>query len=105
MEYQAEITFNNGKTLRSDVIYVPIEKVNGAILYPNPVTDESDLNILSAGGDRIFIILDGSGRKLYEGELQAIESAVDIVNLPAGIYFYKLLSAGRVTDAGRFIKY
>ncbi|HEY5691554.1 MAG TPA: S8 family peptidase [Cyclobacteriaceae bacterium] len=105
MAYEAEITFNDGKTFRSDVIYVPIEKVDGAILYPNPVSDESDLNILSAGSNRIFMILDGSGRKVYEGKLQTIESSVDIINLPAGIYFYKLLTAGMVTDAGRFIKY
>ena len=105
MMYQAEIRFTNGKTILSDIISVPIEKVGGAILYPNPVTDDSDLNILTDGESKTFIILNASGQKLYEGEIEGIESSVDIVNLPTGLYFYQLRTEGKVTDAGRFVKY
>jgi hypothetical protein len=31
--------------------------------------------------------------------------AIDVINLPAGMYVYHLLSQGSVTDTGRFIKY
>ncbi len=105
MMYQAEIRFTNGKTIVSDIINIPIENVDGAILFPNPVSDDSDLNILTNGESKIFIILNTAGQEMYHGEIEGVEFSVDIVNLPAGLYFYQLRTEGKVTDAGRFVKY
>lgn len=105
MTYQAEITLSNGKTILSDSIGIPIEENGKAILYPNPISDQSDLNILSAGDGKMFRILDAWGRLVYEAEINTTETSLDIVNLPTGMYFYQLLSADGVTDSGRFIKY
>ncbi len=104
MAYQAEITFRNGKKIFSDVAEVVIEEKGRAILYPNPVTANSDLNILSAGGVT-FKVLDQLGRLVFEKKLINVEEVVDLINLPTGLYFYQLLSNEGVTDKGRFIKY
>lgn len=105
MTYQAEITLQNGVKILSDIIEIPIEEKGKAILYPNPITTDSDLTILSEGGGLQFRILDLYGRTLYEKELDLVMDAIDVVNLPAGMYVYQLLSQGNVTDIGRFIKY
>ncbi len=104
MAYQAEITFRNGKKIFSDVAEVVIEEKGRAILYPNPVTTNSDLNILSAGGVT-FKVLDQLGRLVFEKKLIKVEEVIDLINLPTGLYFYQLLSNEGVTDKGRFIKY
>lgn len=105
MTYQAETTLRNGVKIFSDIIEVPIEEKGKAILYPNPVTTNSDLTILSEGGGLQFRILDLYGRVLFEKELDLVMDAIDVINLPAGMYVYHLLSQGNVTDTGRFIKY
>lgn len=105
MTYQAEITLGNGVKIFSDIVEVPIEEKGKAILYPNPVTANSDLTILSEGGGLQFRILDLYGRVLFEKELDLVMDAIDVINLPADMYVYHLLSQGSVTDTGRFIKY
>lgn len=105
MSYQAEITLRNGSKILSDIMDVPIEEKGKAIVFPNPVTSSSDLSILSEGGGLTFKILDLYGRVLFEKELELVMDAIDVVNLPAGMYIYHLLSQGSITDTGRFIKY
>ena len=105
MAYQTEITFANGTTLLSDIVEVFIEEKGKAILYPNPVTVNSDLNILSEGGGLTFRIRDLLGSIVFERKLDLAVDAIDLINLPSGLYFYQLLSQEIVTDAGRFVKY
>ena len=105
MAYQTEITFANGTTLLSDIVEVFIEEKGKAILYPNPVTVNSDLNILSEGGGLTFRIRDLLGSIVFERKLDLAVDAIDLINLPSGLYLYQLLSQEIVTDAGRFVKY
>jgi hypothetical protein len=103
--YQAEIFFNNGLTMFSDSIEIPIEGKGKAIVYPNPVSSSSsDLNIIS-DGTGTFRVLDVYGRILIEKNIELFEDAVDVVDLPRGFYLYQLLSGDQVTDTGRFVKY
>lgn len=105
MTYQAKIFFNNGLTILSDSIEIPIEGKGKTIIYPNPVSsNDSDLNIISAGTGT-FRVLDVFGRVLLEKNIKSFEDAVDIVDLPHGLYIYQLLSNGQATDTGRFVKY
>jgi len=105
LTYQAEIVLQNGSKIQSDLIDIFIEEKGRAIIYPNPVTSSSDLTILSAGGGLKFRILDLLGRTIIEKELELVEDAIDVVRLPAGVYLYHVVSSGRVTDTGKFIKY
>jgi hypothetical protein len=105
MSYDAEVFFKNGLKTYSNVVDVPIEEKGKALLYPNPVSSESDLNIISAGGGLKFRILDLYGQILFEKELELFEDAIDVIGLPSGLYIYQLLSGDHVNDTGRFIKY
>jgi hypothetical protein len=64
----------------------------------------SDLNIISHGTGT-FRVLDVFGRVLIEKNILLFEDALDVVDLPRGLYLYQLLSNGQVTDTGRFVKY
>lgn len=104
MSYQVEIVFKNGTNLFSEVIEIPIEEKNKAIIYPNPVSDSDYLTVLSSGDGVRFQILDVFGRTLFEKEINIVADAIDIVGLPRGVYFYRLFSKESITDTGRFIK-
>jgi len=105
MIYQAEIILQNGIKIVSDLIEIIIEEKGKVIIFPNPVTSNSDLTILSEGGGVKFKILDLFGRVLFEKELILVMDDIDVINLPAGVYVYHLLSNETVTDTGRFVKY
>ncbi|MDZ4716010.1 MAG: S8 family peptidase [Cytophagales bacterium] len=105
MTYQAEIVFQNGNRLMSPPAVVTIEEKGKAILFPNPVSQNDDLHILSEGGGQLFRILEPLGKTVFEKELHLVLDAIDIGELPVGMYYYQLVSQGKVTDTGRFIKY
>jgi hypothetical protein len=105
LEYEAEITLTDGSKVKSDVAQVRVEEKDKLLLYPNPVTSSEDLNILSSGGGKKFLVLDMMGKRLAEMELQEIEESIDLVSLPIGVYIYQLFSAtGVLLDSGRFLK-
>ncbi len=105
LEYEAEITLADGGKIKSDIASIRVEEKNKLLLYPNPLTSSEDLNILSSGGGKKFLVLDMMGKRLAEIELQEIEESIDLVSLPIGVYVYQLFSpTGVLQDSGRFIK-
>ncbi len=105
MTYQAQLFFKNGLSIFSDAIEIPIEEKGKIILYPNPVSaSSSDLNIISEGSGT-FRVLDVFGRTIIEKNIQLFDDVIDVVTLPSGLYIYQLMSNGKVTDTGRFVKY
>jgi hypothetical protein len=105
MTYQAELSLKNAAKILTQTASVNIENKGKAILYPNPVTDASDLNILTEGTGQGFRILNAMGQVVYETVLDKVEGAVDLVNLPAGMYIYQLFNGNSMTDSGRFVKF
>jgi hypothetical protein len=103
--YEAEVMLKSGAKVNSDLAEVRVEEKGKLLLYPNPVTSNEDLNILSSGGGRKFRVLDLMGKLLAEVDLQEIEEAIDLVNLPTGVYVYQLFTPnGALQDSGRFMK-
>jgi hypothetical protein len=104
MVYQAELIFKNGANLLSDVSEVPIEEKGKAIIYPNPVTTENYLNILSEGGGLQVRILDCFGRALMVKTLELVIESIDISDLASGFYFYQIADQGKINVTGKIIK-
>jgi hypothetical protein len=105
MTYQAELSMKNGTTILTSMVSLNIENKGKAILYPNPLTDASDLNILTEGTGQGFRILNAMGQVVYETVLDKVEGAVDLVQVPAGVYIYQLFNGKAMTDSGRFVKF
>lgn len=104
MVYEAELVFKKGKSLLSDVSEVPIEEKGKAIVYPNPVTSENYLNILSAGGGLQIRIQDCFGRALMVKALELVVESIDISDLPSGLYLYQIVDQGKINVTGKIIK-
>jgi len=85
-------------------VEVPIEEKGKALLYPNPVTSESYLNILSTGGGLSIRILDCFGRALIIKTLVLVIESIDISDLASGLYFYQIEDQGKVNVTGKIIK-
>ena len=92
MSYQAEIIFKNGTKIVSDKVSIVLEPKGKALLFPNPVTSNDDLSILSAGDGSKLRITDLLGRLVYEKLLNEIQEPIDVLNLPTGFYLYQLIS-------------
>lgn len=105
LTYQAQIFLKNGSTILSDAVDITVEEKGKAILYPNPVTNESDLKIISEGGGIKFRIADWLGRVIFETKLELVQSSIDTNALSPGLYLYQLINGSGVTDTGRFVKY
>jgi len=104
MLYQAELSFGNGAKLLSDISEVPIEEKGKALLYPNPVTGENYLNILSAGGGLKIRILDCFGRTIAIKQLNLVIESLDLGELSSGLYFYQIEDDGNINVTGKIIK-
>jgi hypothetical protein len=105
LTYQAELFLKNGLTILSDAIDITVEEKGKAILYPNPLTNDSDLKIISEGDGVKFRIADCLGRIVFETTLELVQSSIDANVLPPGLYLYQLIRNSEVTDTGRFVKY
>ncbi|MBK5279940.1 MAG: S8 family peptidase [Bacteroidia bacterium] len=101
--YQAKISFKNNATLLSDPAELIIESLGKAILWPNPVTSDDYLNIISEG-NVTFQIINQVGQIVYDKELTVLKNELDIDLLPAGFYIYQLLIGKTIKDTGRIIK-
>ena len=105
MSYQAEITFESGTKLLSEIAQVIVEETGNAILYPNPVSSNQDLTFLTEGGGIKLRIVDLLGKVIFEKVLQNVNESIDVVNLTNGLYLYQLFSSTRAfTGGGKFIK-
>ncbi|NER12323.1 S8 family serine peptidase [Leptobacterium flavescens] len=100
--YRATIILEDGTRIQTDPaeIFIPME--NTLILFPNPISAGSDLNVISIGADQTFEIVDLSGRVVEKGEISFINELVDI-ELRPGFYIFRTIRDGRTVEARKFI--
>jgi hypothetical protein len=103
LTYQVKIVFKNGPPLLSDTIELIIESQGKVVVWPNPVTQNDYLHIIS-DGNSTFRILSPLGEIIYEQKLTLFKDEIDIESLPTGLYFYQLLNGATILDTGRIIK-
>jgi hypothetical protein len=82
-----------------------IESEGKAVLFPNPVTNDSDLTVVTEGGGLKFKILDYQGKLLSSHDLELRIEQFDVSKLIPGLYMFQLENTDNdVIDSGRFIK-
>jgi hypothetical protein len=104
--YYANIKLESGSEITSSPSFVYNEKVDQAILFPNPTIQGDDyLNILTSGSGQLIQIIDRSGKVIIEKELFERVDFVIIKDLRQGLYFYRLWEGDEAINSGKFIKY
>jgi len=72
---------------------------SNVIVYPNPATDFVSFSQV-ASGSRV-VLTDIMGRIQRNVTLSGENSTVNVSDMPAGLYLYKLVSNGKVTATGK----
>jgi hypothetical protein len=104
IQYQAEVTLKNGVVIRSSNVEVIIETKNKAVVFPNPITDNETLNILTEGQGLTLEIINNIGQLVLFANLELTLDVLDLSKLPTGMYLYKLIRNGSILDTGKIIK-
>lgn len=73
------------------------------VLSPNPVTNSAILQIPEESGIDQLVILDASGRKLVESKIETSTYPINGELYASGLYFYQVLSEGRLLKTSSFI--
>ncbi len=87
VSYYAIVTLNDGTTIRTNEIkfFVPGEAV--FVVYPNPLENGDELNIISKGDDLDFYMFNMSGQKIVQDKLIQFQDRLEFPRLARGVYF------------------
>jgi hypothetical protein len=105
MIYEAEVTLANGAVIRSGKSGVWIETKGKAEVFPNPITDNGQVTVLSEGGGVSIRIMDDLGRTMLTQILLERTETIDLSGVKKGLYLLQLFDTnGKVTWRSRIIK-
>ncbi len=84
--------------LGSKALAVDSHKLTGFSMYPNPATDQVNLNLRKTGNQVHVMVYDIMGRRVltkdYEG-FSGFQQSINVANLTSGIYFVKITTDGK----------
>jgi len=72
---------------------------NKVMVYPNPATDFVTFSAATTGSK--LTLMDITGRIQRNLTLSSDNSTVNVSDLPAGLYLYKIVSNGKITTTGK----
>jgi hypothetical protein len=102
-EYWVEVVLQSGVKILSQPVPIIIEKAGAAVLWPNPVTNDDYLKIISSGKGELRLT-NSMGQILFSKNLTLLEDELDLNGLMPGLYLYQILDETGVTSTGRIIK-
>jgi hypothetical protein len=103
--YRARIEFDNGQSLVSKVDTVFYLTKTLALVFPNPMKQNGELNICTQydrGNSTIFKLIDMRGRVLVVEQLISDRESINLEGISKGIYIYRL-EAGNNTQTGKIV--
>ncbi|NUQ26868.1 MAG: T9SS type A sorting domain-containing protein [Saprospiraceae bacterium] len=99
----------------------PLAREGVVRVYPNPATNEIILEVErihefsphphrpSTAGPFIFTLYDALGREVLrlplQGTVSRVEERIDISDLPAGLYFWRVEAGGAQVGGGKVVVY
>ncbi|MCX6291489.1 MAG: T9SS type A sorting domain-containing protein [Bacteroidetes bacterium] len=81
----------------------PVHPATSVAFFPNPFSDQTQLNITWIGKDLSIIITDVTGREVYRAEQLASSVVLNKGDLVKGIYFYRLTDGKSINEKGKLI--
>jgi hypothetical protein len=87
-------------------IFVGIDKVNNSLnisVYPNPATEKIMVVIPKGKNGSYITIFNIEGQELFQQEINATSTIIDVGGLKSGIYFVKVVGIKGI-QLGKFIK-
>ena len=72
--------------------------------YPNPVVNQVTFETTKGAADRTLVIYDMTGRQVVNREFNSESIVVDLSQLPAGMYSYRINAEGEMISSGPLMK-
>lgn len=102
--YRAVVELTDGRFIYSTFAIIYFVGSSSAVIYPNPVQQNGSLTILSKqDGQLIFQLIDNMGRLVLQKQLVDSPEQLSLLNLPGGIYHYRLLRDAKKVQSGSII--
>jgi hypothetical protein len=103
-QYRVVVELQNGKLIYSSVVTLYYIGTKPAVIYPNPVTRNGSLTILSKQEDQLTLqLISTDGRVLLQQLLTDFPQRVSLTGLAKGMYYYRLLKADKKVQSGSII--
>jgi len=104
--YRLKIQRQDGRVIYSDPQTVYYFGNDRFIVYPNPVSARTALQVLSAApGNYTFTLFSATGQRVLHRSLQEQREAISLGALQKGLYFYLIRSEGKREQAGKIVVY
>ncbi len=102
--YRARLNLLSGATLFSDTAEVYLLEEGEVLVFPNPVSAQGVLSIVSnISNDAVFAVFDVCGKLVLEEKLNDVRVEIALPSLPHGIYFWQLRQEGERSDGGKLV--
>ncbi|NAS29657.1 S8 family serine peptidase [Flavobacteriaceae bacterium R38] len=100
--YQATIVLNDGTRIQTETVDIFFPFNNTLILFPNPIRQGDDLNVISSGANQTYEIVELSGRVIASGDILFINDLIEI-NLLPGFYIFRTIKDGKTVEAKKIL--
>ena len=98
--YRAVIELTDGRLIYSSTAIIYFVGTKPAVVYPNPVQRNGSLTVLAENDAIQFQLIDNNGRVVLQKQLKDYPQQLSLLNLPKGIYYYRLLKDNRKLQSG-----
>ncbi|MEM7085999.1 MAG: T9SS type A sorting domain-containing protein [Bacteroidota bacterium] len=95
--------FNNATSCDNTTLGLNNFGKNEAVLYPNPVTHTSILQLAKEAQFDALKVYDANGKLIKEEKITSDYLLIEAMEYPTGLYFYQLIYKKGVIKAGKFI--
>ncbi len=102
--YRVAIELNNGRIIYSPSVQLLFKGTEPAFVFPNPVTANGVLTILSKLEDELQLqLISNDGRIVLQQQIKSFPETVNLQQLQKGIYYYRFIKAGIKVKTGKLV--
>ncbi len=102
--YRAAIELTDGRLIYSSTAIIYFVGTKPAVVYPNPINRNGSLTILSEQNEALqFQLIDNNGIVVLQKQVSDYPQQISLVNLPKGIYYFRLLKENQKIETGILI--
>jgi hypothetical protein len=79
--------------------------MNAVLIYPNPFTSSVSIVLTNelSNGNSYIKMYNALGVEVITTDITGNVTTIDTINLPAGIYFYRVITNNKTIQSGRLI--